>query len=72
MFFETSSTLITFVYLGKYLEHYARGKTSDALAKLMDLQAPTALLLIEMSDGTIREEEVCACVSSNTVCPCVL
>lgn len=41
-FFETSSMLISFILLGKYLEVLAKGKTSDALAKLIDL-APDSL-----------------------------
>ncbi|KAI3994826.1 hypothetical protein MKX01_037377 [Papaver californicum] len=36
-FFETSVMLITFILLGKYLEVVAKGKTSDALVKLIDL-----------------------------------
>lgn len=30
--------LITFVFMGKYLETVAKGRTSDALRKLLDLQ----------------------------------
>jgi hypothetical protein len=33
--------LIAFVFLGKYLEALAMGRTSAALAKLMNLQART-------------------------------
>ena len=43
-FFETSSTLITFVMLGRYLETVAKGKTSEALTKLMGMQASFAQL----------------------------
>lgn len=34
-FFEGASTLITFVVLGKYLEAQAKGRTSEAITKLM-------------------------------------
>lgn len=42
LYFEVSAFLITFVILGKWLEHRAKGKTSEAIRKLMDLQAKTA------------------------------
>ncbi|CAN1263732.1 Copper-transporting ATPase HMA4 [Linum perenne] len=44
-FFETSAMLISFILLGKYLEIVAKGKTSDALAKLTELSPETACLL---------------------------
>lgn len=42
LYFETAAFLITFVILGKFLEAKARGRTSDAIKKLMGLQAKTA------------------------------
>ncbi|MHA2329638.1 MAG: heavy metal translocating P-type ATPase, partial [Candidatus Hodarchaeales archaeon] len=45
IFFETAALLITFVVLGKYLEAMAKGKTSNAIKKLMGLQAKTATIL---------------------------
>ncbi len=42
VFFETSTLLITFVVLGKWLEARAKGKTSEAIKKLLQLQATTA------------------------------
>lgn len=42
LYFETAAFLITFVILGKYLEAKAKGKTSEAIKKLMGLQAKTA------------------------------
>ena len=44
-FFETSAMLITFVILGKFLEAVAKGKTSAALSKLAELNAPDAILI---------------------------
>ena len=41
-FYETSALLITFVLMGKLLEARAKGKTSDAIKKLMGLAAKTA------------------------------
>lgn len=37
MYFETSAWLITFILLGKVLEEVAKGRTSEALEKLMGL-----------------------------------
>ncbi|KVI00207.1 Cation-transporting P-type ATPase [Cynara cardunculus var. scolymus] len=59
-FFETSTMLISFILLGKYLESIAKGKTSDALAKLTDLAPDTACLLTMGDDknvigGTVNE-----------------
>lgn len=42
LYFETSALLITFVLLGKLLEAKAKGKTSEAIKKLMGIQAKTA------------------------------
>jgi len=45
LYFETSAFLITFVSLGKWLEARTKGKTSDAIKKLMGLQAKTARVI---------------------------
>jgi len=45
LYFETAAFLITFVILGKWLEAQAKGKTSDAIKKLMGLQAKTARVM---------------------------
>jgi len=55
-FFETSSMLISFILLGKYLEILAKGKTSEAIAKLMDLAPETATLLIHDHEGNVVGE----------------
>ncbi|GBF10898.1 cation-translocating P-type ATPase [Tepidibacillus sp. HK-1] len=44
LYFETSAVLITLVLFGKYLEALAKGRTSDAIKKLMSLQAKTAMV----------------------------
>ena len=48
--FETSSTLLFFVLLGKYMEYKARSRTSSAMSSLMALQAEEARVLIK-ADG---------------------
>lgn len=45
LYFETAAFLITFVTLGKWLEVKTKGQTSDAIKKLMGLQAKTARVL---------------------------
>lgn len=45
LYFETAAFLITFVLLGKWLEKRAKGETSDAIKKLMGLQAKTARVI---------------------------
>ncbi|KAK4389298.1 putative copper-transporting ATPase HMA5 [Sesamum angolense] len=58
-FFETSSMLISFILLGKYLEVLAKGKTSEAIEKLMDLSPETATLLtIDREGNVLKEEEI--------------
>uniref|UniRef100_A0A7N0RJF9 P-type Cu(+) transporter n=1 Tax=Kalanchoe fedtschenkoi TaxID=63787 RepID=A0A7N0RJF9_KALFE len=58
-FFETSAMLISFILFGKYLEVVAKGKTSDALAKLTDLTPDTAHLITLDQDGnTVSETEI--------------
>ncbi|KAH6761028.1 heavy metal atpase 5 [Perilla frutescens var. frutescens] len=56
-FFETSSMLISFILLGKYLEVLAKGKTSEAIEKLMSLSPETATLLMIDREGNVLEEK---------------
>lgn len=52
-FFDTSTMLITFVSLGRYIENLAKGKTSAALTDLMALTPSSATIYIDakMQDG---------------------
>ncbi len=72
VFFETSAWLITFVRLGKYLETRARGKASEALKKLLHLQADKARLVTpegeqEVSASVIRVGDLVAVRPGETV-----
>lgn len=58
LYFETAAFLITFVLLGKWLEAKAKGKTSDAIRKLMGLQAKTARVIRNGITKDIPIEEV--------------
>lgn len=55
VYFEASAVLITLIVLGKVLEERAMGRTSEAIKKLMGLQAKTARVL---RDGQEREVPV--------------
>jgi P-type Cu+ transporter len=50
LYFEASAVIITLVLLGKYLEAGAKGKTSEAIKKLMGLQPKTARIEREGSE----------------------
>jgi len=57
-YFETSAILITLVMVGKYLEARARGKTSDAIKKLMELAPATARVNRKGKELEIPVDEV--------------
>lgn len=42
LYFETSAVLITFILGGKWIEHYAKGKSSDGINALLKLRPETA------------------------------
>lgn len=58
LYFETAAFLITFVVLGKLLEAKAKGRTSDAIKKLMGLQAKTARVIRNGMAQDISIDEV--------------
>ncbi len=58
LYFETAAFLITFVTLGKWLEARTKGKTSDAIQKLMGLQAKTARVVRSGETKDIPVEDV--------------
>jgi Cu+-exporting ATPase len=58
MYFETSAILITLVVLGKYLEEKAKGKTSDAIKKLINLSPKTAYVIREEGEFEISVDDV--------------
>ncbi|NWF96975.1 MAG: cadmium-translocating P-type ATPase [Candidatus Thorarchaeota archaeon] len=57
-FYDTSALLITFILLGRWLEALAKGRTSNAIRALMDLQATTATVIREGEEITVPVEDV--------------
>ena len=58
LYFESSVVIITLILLGKYLEAKAKGKTSEAIRKLMGLQPKTAKVVRNGNEEDIPIEEV--------------
>ena len=57
-YFEAAAVLITFVMLGRYLESIAKGKTSEAIKKLMNLSPKIATVIRNGKEEKIKVDEV--------------
>ncbi len=57
-YFESSAMIITLILLGKMFEAIAKGKTSEAIKKLMGLQAKTARVIRDGEEKDIAIDEV--------------
>ncbi len=58
VYFEASAVIITLVLVGRYLEAVAKGRTSQAIRRLLDLQARTARVRRDGADIEIPVESV--------------
>ena len=58
LYFETSAVLITLVLVGKYFETLAKGRTTEAISKLLSLQAKEALVIRNGQEVKVLLEEV--------------
>lgn len=58
LYFEAAVTILTLITLGKYLEAISKGKTSEAIKKLMGLAPKTATIIRESNEIVIPIDEV--------------
>lgn len=58
LYFESIGVIITLILLGKYLESVTKGKTSEAIKKLMGLTPKTATVIIDGKETEIPVDEV--------------
>ena len=57
-FFGVASFIMAFHLLGRYLETKAKGKTSEALKSLLELEAKTANVLVDGEERQVRVDEL--------------
>lgn len=60
LYYEVAGFLITFILLGKMFESIAKGKTSEAIKKLMGLQPKTGIVLRDGQEKEIPVEDIIA------------
>ncbi len=58
MYFESAATILTLITVGKMLEAYSKGKTTNAVKSLMDLAPKTAHVIRGGSEVTIEADQV--------------
>ena len=58
VYFETAAVIITLIRLGKYLEARAKGRTSEAIKKLMGLRAKTARIVRDGIESEVPVDDV--------------
>ena len=58
LYFESAATILTLITLGKYLESVSKGKTSDAIKKLMGLAPKNATIIRDGSEIVVPIDDV--------------
>ena len=58
LYFESAATILTLITVGKMLEAYSKGKTTNALKGLMKLAPKTAVLIKDEAEVTVPVEQV--------------
>ena len=53
VYFEAAAGIVSFVLLGRYLEERAKGKASEAIRRLVELQPQTATLLVDEAEREV-------------------
>lgn len=53
LYFESAATILALITLGKYLEARSKGRTTDAIGKLLDLAPKTATLLVDGTESVV-------------------
>lgn len=57
-YFESAAMILTLITLGKMLESYSKGKTTDALKSLMNLAPKTAVVVRDGKETTVPVDQV--------------
>lgn len=58
LYFESAAMILTLITIGKYLESIAKGKTGDAIRKLMDLTPKTAEVLVGEETKVVPVDQI--------------
>lgn len=58
IYFESAGTILTLITVGKYLETKSKGKTSDAISKLINLAPKTAIIIRDEKEVLVELEEI--------------
>lgn len=58
LYYESAAVVVTLVMLGKYMESRSKGKTSEAIQKLMELAPDTAILLKDGKESEVPVSEI--------------
>ncbi len=58
VYFETAAVIVTLIKLGKFLEARAKGRTSEAIKKLLSLRAKTARVIRDQREVEVPVDEV--------------
>jgi Cu+-exporting ATPase len=58
VYFESAASIIAFVLGGRYMEERAKGKASEAIRKLIELQPETAVRVTAAGDETVAIDDV--------------